>query len=105
MRHTPDRYPSAPGNHPNGQPEGAWTAHLYSRVTTCRRGGPHVPDAVSVAVSEELFAPLPSGVEICYQTFGDPTGEPLLLVMGLGGPMTWWSPEFCEMLAERGFFV
>ena len=58
-----------------------------------------------VDVSEERFAPLPDGVEICYQTFGDPADEPLLLVMGLGGPMTWWSPEFCRMLAEQGFFV
>ena len=45
------------------------------------------------------------GVELCYQTFGDPDGEPLLLVMGLGGPMTWWDPELCRMLAERGFYV
>ena len=44
-------------------------------------------------------------VELCYQTFGDPDAEPLLLVMGLGGPMTWWDPEFCQMLADRGFFV
>ncbi|MGN6130601.1 MAG: alpha/beta fold hydrolase [Nocardioidaceae bacterium] len=58
-----------------------------------------------VRVSEEHFAPLPSGIDLCYQTFGDPSGEPLLLVMGLGGPMTWWSPELCTMLAERGFFV
>ncbi|NUR06370.1 MAG: alpha/beta fold hydrolase [Nocardioidaceae bacterium] len=59
----------------------------------------------ATVVSEELFAPLPTGVEICYQTFGDPGGEPLLLVMGLGGPMTWWSPELCELLADRGFYV
>ena len=25
--------------------------------------------------------------------------------MGLGGPMTWWDPAFCTMLAEAGFFV
>ena len=55
--------------------------------------------------SPEQFAPLPGGVEICYQTFGDPSGEPLLLVMGLGGPMTWWDPDFCRLLAEQGFFV
>ena len=35
----------------------------------------------------------------------DPDGEPLLLVMGLGGPMTWWDPDFCTALAQRGFFV
>jgi pimeloyl-ACP methyl ester carboxylesterase len=60
---------------------------------------------VSVAVSEELYAPVSPGVELCYQTFGDPGDEPLLLVMGLGGPMTWWDPELCTMLAQAGFFV
>ena len=44
-------------------------------------------------------------MELCYQTFGDPDGEPLLLVMGLGGPMTWWDPALCRLLAERGFYV
>jgi pimeloyl-ACP methyl ester carboxylesterase len=58
-----------------------------------------------VAVSDELFAPVGVDIELCYQTFGDPDDEPLLLVMGLGGPMTWWDPELCTMLAERGFFV
>ena len=60
---------------------------------------------MSVPVSEELFAPVSPGVELCYQTFGDPDGEPLLLVMGLGGPMTWWDPELCTLLAEAGFHV
>lgn len=59
----------------------------------------------SIPVSDELFAPVSGGVELCYQTFGDPSDEPVLLVMGLGGPMTWWDPEFCEMLAERGRYV
>lgn len=62
-------------------------------------------DQGNVLVSEELFAPLPSGVEICYQTFGDADAEPLLLVMGLGGPMNWWDPGLCRLLAEQGFFV
>lgn len=61
--------------------------------------------APETAVSAELFAPVRDGVELCYQTFGDVDGEPLLLVMGLGGPMTWWDPAFCRMLAERGFYV
>lgn len=58
-----------------------------------------------VVVSEELFAPVGRGIELCYQTFGDPTDEPLLLVMGLGGPMTWWDPDFCTALARAGFYV
>ncbi len=55
--------------------------------------------------SQELFAPIRQDVELCYQTFGDPDDEPLLLVMGLGGPMTWWDTELCVMLAEAGFYV
>ena len=62
-------------------------------------------DGTHVPVSEELFAPVGNGVELCYQTFGDPTDEPLLLVMGLGGPMNWWDPTLCELLARKGFFV
>jgi len=58
-----------------------------------------------IPVSEELFAPVNGEVELCYQTFGDPAAPPVLLVMGLGGPMTWWDPEFCRMLAARGCYV
>jgi pimeloyl-ACP methyl ester carboxylesterase len=58
-----------------------------------------------MTVSEELLAPVSPQVELCYQTFGDPEAEPLLLVMGLGGPMTWWDAELCVQLAEAGFYV
>ncbi|MCW2867455.1 MAG: alpha/beta hydrolase [Marmoricola sp.] len=60
---------------------------------------------MTVPVSDELFAPVSPGVELCYQTFGSPDGDPLVLVMGLGGPMTWWDPDWCRMLAEAGFHV
>ena len=60
---------------------------------------------MTIPVSDELFAPVSPGVELCYQTFGSPDGDPLVLVMGLGGPMTWWDPDWCRMLAEAGFHV
>jgi len=44
-------------------------------------------------------------VEIEYDTFGDPSSKPLLLIMGLGAQMINWDEEFCEKLVERGFFV
>src|SRR6476469_10335609 len=62
-------------------------------------------DAAEVPGSTELFAPVSAAIELCYQTFGDPDDEPLLLVMGLGGPMTWWNPDLCTLLASKGFFV
>jgi pimeloyl-ACP methyl ester carboxylesterase len=44
-------------------------------------------------------------VSIAYETFGQPGGEPLLLIMGLSFQMVWWPEDFCEHLAERGFHV
>ncbi|MGL5825931.1 MAG: alpha/beta fold hydrolase [Nocardioides sp.] len=55
--------------------------------------------------SEEMFADLTDDLTLCYQTFGKPAAEPLLLVMGLGGPMTWWDEALCAKLAALDFFV
>ena len=46
-----------------------------------------------------------NGIRIEYDTFGDPSAKPLLMVMGLGAQMTRWDPEFCEQLADRGHYV
>jgi len=46
-----------------------------------------------------------NGIELCYQTLGDPADEPLLLVMGLGAQMIAWPIELCEGLVDRGFHV
>jgi pimeloyl-ACP methyl ester carboxylesterase len=44
-------------------------------------------------------------IELVYETIGDPSDEPLLLVMGLGMQLIHWDRELCELLAERGFHV
>ena len=46
-----------------------------------------------------------NNVEIEYDTFGDPSSKPLLLVAGLGTQMIWWREEFCEKLVDKGFYV
>jgi pimeloyl-ACP methyl ester carboxylesterase len=46
-----------------------------------------------------------NGIEIEYETFGDPAASPLLLITGLGAQMTTWEDAFCEQLAGRGFHV
>ena len=63
------------------------------------------PAGEPVDVSPELFAPVSTGVELCYRTYGDPSGEPMLLLMGLSSPLTWWDPDLCSMLARRGYYV
>jgi pimeloyl-ACP methyl ester carboxylesterase len=46
-----------------------------------------------------------NGIEIEYETFGDPADPTLLLVMGLGCQLTWWSPDFVQAFVDRGFHV
>jgi len=46
-----------------------------------------------------------NNIQIEYDTFGDPSSKPILLIMGLGGQMIGWNEEFCEQLVRRGFYV
>jgi pimeloyl-ACP methyl ester carboxylesterase len=46
-----------------------------------------------------------NGIEIVYETIGDPADPPLLLVMGLGMQLIHWDDGLCELLAQRGFRV
>jgi pimeloyl-ACP methyl ester carboxylesterase len=46
-----------------------------------------------------------NGVDIAWDSFGDPHAKPLLLIMGLGLQMIAWDDAFCEALAARGFYV
>src|SRR3954454_6311686 len=46
-----------------------------------------------------------NGLTIAYETFGDPSARPLLLVMGLATQMLAWHEDFCGSLVQRGFFV
>ena len=46
-----------------------------------------------------------NGVQIAYETFGEQSGRPLIMVMGLGASMLMWHPDLCAMLAGRGFFA
>ena len=46
-----------------------------------------------------------NNIEIEYETFGDPSSKPLLLVMGLGAQMIAWLDEFCMKFVDKGFYV
>ena len=46
-----------------------------------------------------------NGIELEYDTFGDPGKPAMLLIMGLGVQMLGWDERFCNMLAERGYYV
>jgi pimeloyl-ACP methyl ester carboxylesterase len=46
-----------------------------------------------------------NGIELAYETFGDATGPPVVLIMGLAAQMIAWPDEMCEGLARCGLFV
>ena len=46
-----------------------------------------------------------NGLDIEYDTFGDASSPPLLMLMGLGAQMIWWDEEICQGLADQGLFV
>ncbi len=44
-------------------------------------------------------------IDICYDVrrHANERHAPLLLIMGLACPLTWWHEDFCRMLEEKGF--
>ena len=46
-----------------------------------------------------------NGIQLEYETHGDPTNPPLLLIMGLGAQLTLWPIELVEALVARGYHV
>jgi pimeloyl-ACP methyl ester carboxylesterase len=53
----------------------------------------------------EQFCDVGRGITLCYETFGQESDPPLVLIMGLGTQMVGWPDDFCEQLASRGFRV
>ena len=46
-----------------------------------------------------------NGINIAYETSGDPKGVPVLLIMGLGMQLIAWPDDFVEGLVDLGFYV
>jgi pimeloyl-ACP methyl ester carboxylesterase len=46
-----------------------------------------------------------NGIQIEYETFGNPSGRPLLLIIGFSGQMIEWDEDLCKGLAKRGHYV
>jgi pimeloyl-ACP methyl ester carboxylesterase len=46
-----------------------------------------------------------NGIHLEYETFGDPSGRPLLLIGGLGDQLIHWDEGLCKSLAEKGHYT
>ncbi len=57
-----------------------------------------------IPYSEEKTAKV-GDIKITYDTFGDSSAPPMLLIMGLGAQMIRWDEAFCQALAAQGRWV
>jgi pimeloyl-ACP methyl ester carboxylesterase len=46
-----------------------------------------------------------NGVELCFETFGNPSDPAILLIDGASASMLWWETELCHQIARGGRFV
>ena len=46
-----------------------------------------------------------NGIDLYTESFGDPSGPTILLIMGAMASGVWWPEEFCRQIAERGRYV
>jgi pimeloyl-ACP methyl ester carboxylesterase len=60
-------------------------------------------DPAQFAAGEQMISA--NGIEIAYQTFGDPSATPMLFVMGLGTQMIGWPEDLLQDIADRGYYV
>ena len=57
------------------------------------------------ALDADIRTVAANGIEIAYETFGDPGDPAILLVMGLGTQMLAWPDPLCARLADAGHHV
>ena len=46
-----------------------------------------------------------NGIQIEYETFGEPDSQPLLLIIGFAGQLILWDEELCRKIAQRDHYV
>ncbi len=81
----------------------ALAATLVGCATT-PKPPPSPPDPARVVEKPAQIVRV-NGVELAWDSFGDPKARPLLHIMGLGLQMIAWDDDFCGALAARGFYV
>lgn len=60
-------------------------------------------NSYNVGMKEKMVAN--GDVIICTESFGDKSNPAILLVAGATVSMLYWDEEFCQRLADRGFYV
>jgi len=58
-----------------------------------------------LAEMNEEFCDVGHGITLCYETFGEKHNPAVVLIMGLSTQMIAWHRDFCNALADKGFYV
>ncbi|MFW2177382.1 MULTISPECIES: alpha/beta fold hydrolase [unclassified Moraxella] len=54
---------------------------------------------------QTTFIDIDDNLRLCVEVGGDPSHPPLLLILGLGSQMVFWTDNFVKGLIDAGFFV
>jgi pimeloyl-ACP methyl ester carboxylesterase len=57
-----------------------------------------IADNIQHHVAQQISA---NGLQITYDSFGNPSDPVMILIMGLGTHMIHWSDQFCQLLASN----
>src|SRR5690349_12735026 len=84
-----------------------WTPNVSAirRRTLPPRVSPRLDRAVKPGRTCAMPTAPVNGIELWYETIGDPEGVPLLLVSGLGSQGITWADDFCNTFTREGFYV
>ena len=75
---------------------------LQSRVNSVQGHGPDGNGRGLTDSNPMARATVNDGIEVEYDTFGDPTDPTLLLVCGFTSQMISWRPELCRAASPTG---
>lgn len=46
-----------------------------------------------------------NGIQVAYETLGDPNNETIIFIAGLGSQLVHWTDELCQVFIDRGFHI
>ena len=60
---------------------------------------------IKTDIKNEKKIVISNKASICTESFGEKNNHPILLSAGATVSMLFWDEEFCQQLADKGFFI
>ena len=75
----------------------------FGRQPAATSGSAHYPSRM--LRSAEVMHTTVGDIDVAYNTLGEATDPPVVLISGLGAQLIAWDDAFCQELVDRGLFV